>query len=281
MAVSGPRVDLLPLPAQQVLLPYLLARVLGVLHHSAQVGLGAQHAGGLAAVLVVAQLVLLLGPGGGDDLVGPPQHRHALEPVPGGGLVVGHVLVGQHHGLPGPGVGHGVPHPASGVLPGLHQVAGDGDQLINPPGAGIAHNPVVAVAVDQTAGLQHLLADEGRHGLIGPQVEQPEHPLAGDALPGVGIHEEHRQLAHGVAEDLNAAVHGGELAGEALAGLGAVRRISGGYQAVHRHRLAHRGRPGHGPDALGHTHSPPPPPRELSTAPAMASAPPAISPAGG
>ena len=105
--------DPLPLPAQEFLASHLFIRIFGVLDRSAQVALRAQHTGGLAAVLVIAQLILLLGPGGGDGLAGPPQGSHTLQPVPGSRLVVADILVGQHHGLSGPGMGHRVPHPTT------------------------------------------------------------------------------------------------------------------------------------------------------------------------
>ena len=178
-------------------------------------------------------------------------------------------------------MGNVVPDAPAHVPPGLHQLPGHRDQLPGKAGSGIPDDPVVGIAALQAAGFQDLLPDEGRHGLIGPVVQQVQdlvrHPLPGAALDHIG-----RQLGHAVRQNLNAAVHGAEETGLLARGTAA-----GDGQPGRRHRL-HRdglpgGRPGGGgPQALNHAHvSSLLSPSTSRTTPAASSTPAAMNPAGG
>ena len=286
VAVVRPSVDALPLPADHVPLRQVAAvrrlQILPIrpLDIAAQVCLRLQHAGGLAAALVVAQPVLLLGPGRLDGLAGPAQHADALQAVLAGPFHVDHILVGQRHGLPGHRVGHRVPDTPIQVTPGLHQPTGYRDQLPGPAGNRVPDDPLIPISTLQAAGLYQLFGHAGAHRLVGPDVEQVQQGVVPQPLPGPPVHQEAGQLCHGVAEDLDAPVHHTELPCVVLRGIGSAGRVPSGNQVCCGQGLGPHRRPGQGPQAFGEAHPSSPPPRFASTAPAMASTPPAMRPAG-
>ena len=131
----------------------------GSLAYPPRVGLRLQDAGGLSAALVIGPLIFLRRPGGGQGIRGASEHRNPLQAVSGGAFVMAHILLREHHGLSGEGMGHRVPDPAGGVFPRLHQIPGYRDQFQHSAGAGIPDDPVIAVAALIPAVFQYLLSD--------------------------------------------------------------------------------------------------------------------------
>ena len=246
MGLARSHVDALPLAAQPVLLRHKRAVCVfnriafRVLHIAAEVGVGLQHAARLPAVGVVAQLILLRGPRRSDHLAGARHRAETEQAVARGVLVVAHVLVRQSHDLAGKWMRYVVPHAARHVVPGLHQIPRHRDQLHRLARALVAHDPVVAVAAFKAARLQHLFADERGHGLVRPDVQQPQ-KLVVRALARPRVDHIIRQLRDAVAQQLNAAVDRAELARRALRVL-ADGQTAGSRQAADRYGLAHGGR---------------------------------------
>ena len=246
MCLARPHVDALPLGAQPVLLGHERAvrRLdrfsLVVQHIAAEVGVGLQHATRLPAVGIVAQLILLRGPRRGNHLAGARYRAEAQKAVACRVFVVADVLIGQPHHLAGERVHYVVPHTARHVVPGLHQIPRHRDQLHRLARALVAHDPVVAVAALQAARLQHLFADERGHGLVRPDVQQPQ-KLVPCALARPRVNHIIRQLRDAVAQQLNAAVDRAELARRALR-VFANGQTAGSRQAAYRYGFAHGGR---------------------------------------
>ena len=241
MPVPGPCVDLLPLTPQSVLhadrraVRPPLDLAVGALDISAQVGIRLENAGRLSTALIVGPLVLLGRTGRGQGVRGPPQNRYPFQAVPCGPLVVADILLGEHHGLPGQWMGDGVPDLPGLVLPWLHQVPGHWDQFRHPSGSRAPNDPVVGVAALIAAVLQHLFADAGCHGLVGPDVKHMEQRVR-RPLPGTAVEDVVGQLGHGAGQNAHTPVHGGELPGEGLRVL-CGRRIAGGHQRRCRQRF--------------------------------------------
>ncbi len=141
-------------------------------------------------------------------------------------------------------------------------------------------DPGVGVAPQKPLALQQPEEHKGRHGLVGPLPQHTAQGVVPQPRLAAAVHDVHRQHPNCVGDDLHAGGHGGDLHGGIRCQLPAASCRNPAVRALQTQ--AGRGgllppQPG---KALADTHFVSPPPRLLSTAPAMASTPPAISPAG-